>query len=315
MRKANPEAEAPPSGLAPRGTDSTGRNVMANRAEQKIRFMKMTGSGNDFIVIDNRTLEIPKEAGRRLARLACRRSVSVGADGLILIEPDPEVAFRWQFFNADGSEAEMCGNGARCAARFARLKGIAPAGRFSFRTLAGIIDARIMAETVKVRMTMPHGLETDFCLDVGGHALCLHFIDTGVPHVVHFVDDEKGLENVDVFNLGRALRYHPRFQPAGTNVNFALVTGPRSISIRTYERGVESETLACGTGSMASALVASAKELVSSPAEVKTRSGEKLAIYFEKTSRADTIDFSEVYLEGGAKVVYEAELWDETLKE
>jgi diaminopimelate epimerase len=286
---------------------------MPYKTQEKIPFLKMSGSGNDFIIIDNRSLKVDKAAGRDLARLACRRKVSVGADGLILIENDPEVDFRWQFFNADGSEAEMCGNGARCAARFAYLKGIAPREQMTFRTLAGIIDARIMAERVKVRMTRPHGMEIDFCLDLEGHPLCLHFINTGVPHVVNFVENETALENVDVFSVGRTLRYHPRFQPAGSNVNFALVQGPQSIAIRTYERGVESETLACGTGSIASALVAAAKQLVRPPVEVLTRSGEKLVIHFEKVSRPDAVDFSEVYLEGDAKVVYEAELWDETL--
>ncbi len=283
-------------------------------ADHRIPFTKMTGSGNDFILIDNRTLQMGKEQARELARMACRRKVSVGADGLILIEDDPEVDFRWIFFNADGSDAEMCGNGARCAARFAYLKGIVKSERMSFRTLAGIIEAAISGESVKVRMTQPHGIETDFRLDSLGEEPTLHFINTGVPHVVWFVADGEELENIDVFKLGRTLRFHPRFQPAGTNANFALIRGPHDISIRTYERGVEAETLACGTGSIACALLAAAGGLADSPVNVLTRSGETLIIHFEKISQEGKINFSGVYLEGGASVVYEAELWDETLR-
>lgn len=280
----------------------------------RIRFTKMTGSGNDFILIDNRALRIDKEQGRELARMACRRKVSVGADGLILIEDDTEADFRWVFFNADGSEAEMCGNGARCAARFAYLNGIVNGTRMSFRTLAGIIEAEMIEDCVKVRMTQPHGMETDFCLKLEKDSPCLHFINTGVPHVVWFVENREKLDSIDVFDLGRLLRFHPRFQPAGTNANFAFIRGPHNISIRTYERGVESETLACGTGSIAAALLAAARGLAAPPVEVLTRSGETLVIHFEKISQEGKIDFSGVYLEGGARVVYEAELWDETLR-
>jgi diaminopimelate epimerase len=284
-------------------------------AEQWISFFKMTGSGNDFIIIDNRSLKMTREQGRELARLACRRKVSAGADGLILIEDDPEVDFRWQFFNADGSEAEMCGNGSRCAARFAWLNGIVRKERISFRTLAGIIEAEIKGERVKVRMTPPHSLEMDINLSLEeGPALNLHFINTGVPHVVSFVENEAQLENLDVFNRGRALRFHSRFQPAGSNANFALVEGPHNLTVRTYERGVEDETLACGTGSIASALVAAAKGFVASPVEVRPRSGENLVIHFDKVLRGDNIEFLEVCLEGDARVVYDAHLWEDTLR-
>ena len=280
----------------------------------RIAFVKMTGSGNDFIVVDNRSGLVDADACLELVRRACRRKLSAGADGFILIENDPEVDFRWRFFNADGSEAEMCGNGSRCAARFANLKGIALQPRMSFRTLAGIIHAEVIGERVKVRMTAPHGLESDFCLDAGDRSLCLHFINTGVPHVVTFEEDRAALENADVFQLGRILRYHSRFQPAGTNVNFALVVDQHHMAIRTYERGVEDETLACGTGSIASALVAASKHLVASPVEVLTRSGETLTIYFEMPPHGGPTEFTEVYMEGDAKVVYEAVLWDETLR-
>jgi diaminopimelate epimerase len=275
----------------------------------------MTGSGNDFIIIDNRALKLPKERGRELARMACRRKMSVGADGLILIENDTQADFRWQFFNADGSDAEMCGNGARCAARFARLKGIVDRDRLSFVTLAGLIEAQILGERAKVRMPQPHGMEIDFPVELDDRLLNLSFINAGVPHAVFFAGSQAELEELDVFELGRCIRFHQRFQPAGSNADFVFVSSPRHISIRTYERGVEDETLACGTGSIAAALLAAAKNFVASPVEVLTRGGETLVIHFEKISQEGGINFSEVYLEGDAKVVYDAELWDETLKQ
>ena len=283
-------------------------------AEHPIPFFKMTGSGNDFIIIDNRSLQIVTDHGRDLARLACRRKLSLGADGLILIEDDAEVDFSWRFFNADGSEAEMCGNGARCAARFVYLKGIVRKQEMAFRTLAGIIRAEIKGERVKVRMTPPHSLKMDISVPVERDLLTLYFIDTGVPHVVRFMAGKPELETVEVFRLGRTLRYHAQFQPSGTNVNFAAVVDPHHMAVRTYERGVEAETLACGTGSIASVLIAAARNLVTSPVEVLTQSGETLTIHFELHTDQGTPEFAQVYLEGDAKVVCEGKLWDETLK-
>ena len=274
----------------------------------------MTGSGNDFIIIDNRELKLSKERGRELARLACRRKISVGADGLILIENDSEADFAWQFFNADGSEAEMCGNGSRCAARFALLKGIVDKDRLSFRTLAGVIEAHVFGERAKVRMPQPHSMQIDVPVEFEDCLLHLGFINTGVPHALYFVDSREQLEELDVFNQGRRIRFHKEFQPAGSNANFIFVSSPHNISIRTYERGVEAETLACGTGSMAAALLAAARNLAASPVKVLTMGGETLVIYFEKISQEGRISFSDVYLEGDAKVVYDAELWEETLR-
>ena len=287
-------------------------------ARENIRFFKMTGSGNDFIVIDNRSLALNADLCRDLVRRACRRKLSVGADGLILIENDPEVDFKWRFFNADGSEAEMCGNGARCAARFAHLKGIVDKTRLSFRTIAGIIEAEIKGERVKIRMTPPRGMALNLGLNADEQPFSLHFINTGVPHAVLFVEDEAKLENTDVLRWGRAFRYHPHFQPSGTNVNFVLVRDNHHMAVRTYERGVEDETLACGTGCIASALIAAGRQLASSPVEVRTRSGEMLTIHFQMARQQESpgeIQFGDVYLEGDARVVYEAELWDETLRD
>ncbi|MGC8492958.1 MAG: diaminopimelate epimerase [Syntrophobacteraceae bacterium] len=285
-----------------------------SRTQRTIPFTKMTGSGNDFIIIDNRDLKVSPEDGRELARLACRRKLSAGADGLILIENDPETDFVWRFFNADGSEAEMCGNGARCAARFAILKGITAKERFSFRTLAGIIQARVSGQTATVAMTQPHDLKRDISIDVCGQAMSLDFINTGVPHAVYFTGSPQELEEMDICGRGRAIRCHERFQPAGTNADFAFVSDPHHMQVRTYERGVEDETLACGTGCIAGALTAAAGGLVESPVHVLTRSGETLTIHFEKVLEGSRTSFSAVFLEGGARVVYDAELWDETLR-
>jgi len=238
-----------------------------------IEFYKMNGSGNDFILIDNRQGAVAA-VGDIVAfvKTVCERKVSVGADGLILIERSDRVDFKWRFFNADGSEVEMCGNGGRCAARFAFLKGIAGAN-VSFETVAGIIDAEVKGNVVKLRLTDPHDLVIDDQILIEDHKLFVNSINTGVPHVVYFVRD---VDDFDVFSTGRTIRYHEHYRPAGTNANFASVIDGHTLKVRTYERGVEDETLACGTGSVASALVAARKGLVESPVDVLVRSGEVL---------------------------------------
>jgi len=289
---------------------------MNRGALPEIHFFKMTGTGNDFILIDNRNGLIDADHCQELVRRACRHKLSVGADGMILIENDPEVDFKWRFFNADASEAEMCGNGARCAARFAYINGIVSKPRMSFRTIAGIIRAELLGNRVKVQMTPPHGLRLGIDLEAEGRLFQLDFINTGVPHAIYLAADDSELELMDIGRWGRALRFHPFFQPAGTNVNFVRVQDPRHITVRTYERGVEGETLACGTGAIASTLVAAGRGQVISPTEVKTRSGESLTIHFEisrGTQSTGITEFKEVYLEGEARVAYEADLWPETI--
>ncbi len=271
-----------------------------------IEFTKMNGSGNDFILIDNRegTLDVGDVVA--FVKRVCERKVSVGADGLILIERSERVDFKWRFFNADGSEVEMCGNGGRCAARFAFLKGIA-GERVSFETVAGIIDAEVRGDVVKLRLTDPRDLVTDDEIRIGNQNLFVHSVNTGVPHVVHFVRDP---DDFDVIDAGRAIRRHEHYQPAGTNANFAAVLDGHTLRVRTYERGVEDETLACGTGSVASALIAARKGFVESPVDVRVRSGETLRIHFTPTEGG----FEKVYLEGKTKVVYQGALWDEAWK-
>ncbi len=222
-----------------------------------IAFHKLSGSGNDFILIDNRRGALKGVQLNRFAAAICRHRMSVGGDGLILFEKPRAkgAAFRWRLFNADGSEAEMSGNGGRCAARLAWLLGIAPK-RMRFETLAGTVQAEITGRggtQVKIEMPPPHGLQLDLKVPFDGEARVGHFLNTGVPHFVYLLEDVSG---IDVVGVGRRTRQHPAFQPAGTNVNFAKITGRHTIAMRTYERGVEDETLACGTGATATALVA-----------------------------------------------------------
>ncbi|MCC7176319.1 MAG: diaminopimelate epimerase [Bryobacterales bacterium] len=283
---------------------------------QRLPFFKMTGSGNDFMVIDNREGLLNADRCQDFVRRACRRKLSAGADGVILIERDPEVDFKWRFFNADGSEAEMCGNGARCAARFAYLTGIVARPSLAFRTLAGVIEAVISGNRVKVQMTRPHSFQTGIRLEVHERSFDLDFINTGVPHVVWFAASARELESADVLKWGQALRLHPHFQPAGANVNFVWPRDERRLTVRTYERGVEGETLACGTGAIAASLVSAAKHGAVSPVEVVTSGGETLTVHFEaaaSTPHPGASPFGKVYLEGEARVVYEAQLWEETL--
>lgn len=272
----------------------------------RIPFFKMHGSGNDFVLIDHRRPVIPDEQRRPFVRAVCARKVGVGADGLIFIEPSATADFRWRFFNADGSEAEMCGNGGRCAARFAFLTGMA-GERLAFETLAGVIRAEVRGRRVRLQMSVPQNLKLNLAIPVAGQLWTGHFINTGVPHVVLAVPD---LEAAPVVEVGRAIRYHSRFQPAGTNVNFVSHREAQELYVRTYERGVENETLACGTGAVAAALIFARLEGLDSPVSVHPRSGETLKVFFDRHGE----NFSAVYLEGEALVVYQGELWSEELE-
>jgi diaminopimelate epimerase len=274
--------------------------------ENMIEFYKMSGSGNDFILIDDREDLLPVQDLKDFANRICARKISVGADGMIVIKKSEKADFRWRFFNADGSEAEMCGNGGRCAARFAFLKGIA-GEKMSFQTIAGIIEAEIRGDVVKLGLTVPTEERVGYDIAINGRSCEVSSINTGVPHVIYLTDD---LDGIDVYATGRAIRYHEFYKPAGTNANFLKVVDRHTIQIRTYERGVEDETLACGTGAVASALVSSLKGLVESPVNVLVKSGEVLKIYFD---RVDGI-FTKVYLEGTANVIYQGFLWEEAYK-
>jgi diaminopimelate epimerase len=271
----------------------------------QIAFFKMNGSGNDFIIIDNRRGRLPMDDPREFAARVCRRKVSAGADGLILLENSGVADFKWQFFNSDGSVAEMCGNGARCVARFACRQEIC-GPTMTFETQAGIIRARVSGCRVKVTLPKPVSLKLDYEIELEQGPLKVSSVNTGVPHVVVAVTDP---EAPDVVALGREIRFHPRFLPAGTNVNF-VSPGQDSLFIRTYERGVEGETLSCGTGTVAAALVGVSRGEVASPVSVVTRSGEILTVYVER--EGDVI--REVCLEGDTRLVYEGILNEEAWK-
>jgi len=265
-----------------------------------IPFYKMSGAGNDFIIIDNRNQVIGDEDLSGFIASVCRRKMSVGADGLILIEVSDKFDFRWRFFNSDGSQAEMCGNGARCAARFAHVTGIAGT-TLSFETEAGLVSAQIKGERVKVKMPDPSDLKLAYPLKLSKRSLEISSINTGVPHAVIMVER---VADVDVVTLGREIRLHQAFAPAGTNANFVQRGKGSAIEIRTYERGVEDETLACGTGAIASAIVSASRFNMNSPIDVKTRSGVHLTIYFD----ASDDQFKDIYMEGDARIIYIGEL-------
>ncbi len=257
----------------------------------QINFSKMTGSGNDFILVDNmnRAYDI-KEILPYIPKI-CAHRLSVGADGFIMIEAAEGADFMWHFHNSDGSVSEMCGNGARCAARFAYLNGHA-GKEMSFMTVAGLIRAEIKeGVNVKVQLTPPFGMAIDKEAPLSSVYTTYSYLVAGNPHVVIFTDD---VENEDVKTLGAQIRYHQEFAPDGANVNFVQVTGRDTLRVRTYERGVEDETLACGTGSTACALIAIEKGLVRSPVTIKTSGGIDLRIHKDK---------KDVYLEGEARIV------------
>ncbi len=268
-------------------------------------FVKMNGAGNDFILIDHRDPLFPLDMVPDMVRRVCRRKFGVGADGLVLIEHSDHADFKWRFFNADGSEAEMCGNCARCAARFAYMYGIAPA-RMRFETLAGIIEASVEKREVSVIMTPAHSLQLSREIDLPDSRITVHTVNTGVPHVVYFVDDARAVE---VEQLGKTLRFHPVFLPAGTNVNFVSIEAD-GIVVRTYERGVEQETMACGTGAVAAALVACSLGKVAAPVKVITSGGSTLSIIFDPSQ--DNYE-NKILLRGPARVMYRGELSDELL--
>jgi diaminopimelate epimerase len=265
-----------------------------------IAFYKMSGAGNDFIIIDNRNQIVTDKDLSGFIASVCRRKMSAGADGLILIEASDKFDFRWRFFNSDGSKAEMCGNGARCAARFAHVIGIAQT-TLSFETEAGVVSAQVNKDRVKVKMPDSSDLKLAYPLKLSDRSLEISSINTGVPHAVVMVEQ---VADVDVVTLGREIRRHQTFAPAGINANFVERGHGNTIEIRTYERGVEDETLACGTGAIASAVISASRFKMNSPVDVKTRSGVYLTIHFD----AKDGQFSDIYMEGDARIIYTGEL-------
>jgi len=254
---------------------------------KELLFEKYVAAGNDFVVVDNRKGFVKDGVGK--AKEWCDRKTGIGADGLLLLERSKKADVKMRIFNSDGSQAEMCGNGVRCLAHFAVKHRIVKADH-TVETGAGLIGAKVRKNVVNAKLTDPQDMKLGIALHVDGRDEKANFINTGVPHVV-IVDD--GLKDVDVESRGQAVRRHAHFAPRGTNVNF-IHRSNGGIDVRTYERGVEGETLACGTGSTASALVASSLFGFTSPVRVKTASGETLKVYFKKNGHR----FSDVRLEG-----------------
>lgn len=252
-----------------------------------IRFHKYQGAGNDFIMIDdrNRDFNLEKEA---IAAL-CDRRFGIGADGLILLQDDEERDFRMVYFNADGGEGSLCGNGGRCAVRFAHDLGLIRE-QTQFTAVDGEHVASLDEEVVRLGMGDVNSIE---------HRDGAYFLDTGSPHYVEFVAD---VDKTDVVGKGRAIRYGELYGPrGGTNVNFAEVAGENHLRVRTYERGVEDETLACGTGVTGCALTAAEIFGWAGPVKVEARGGE-LSVEF---SRKGSGIFSDIYLTGPARYVFQ----------
>lgn len=261
----------------------------------------MNGAGNDFIVIDNRDLSVKLTKGEIEAM--CDRHRGIGADGLLAVEPAENGAdYKFRYYNADGGEAEMCGNGARCFGRFTAHLGDEVVDSVSFETIAGKLTADMVGEDVRIAMSDPFDLDLNAYCKIESLGVPVHVINTGVPHAVAFVDD---LENLDVVKNGAAIRYHERFSPNGTNANFVKALAPDHIAIRTYERGVEGETLACGTGMCAAALVHNLLTDATSPIKVDVAGGDTLEIGFERTGENT---FTNVTLSGPADFVFEGDI-------
>jgi diaminopimelate epimerase len=272
---------------------------------EAIEFSKFAGGGNDFVVIDNRRRDVPD--GAALAPLVCTRRLSIGADGLILVETSPRAKLKMVYFNPDGSRA-FCGNGTRCAARFAFLNVIAPR-RMTIETDAGVIPAEVL-EGGGVTLTLPG--PTDFVAEKPlttpeGSTVEGCFVTVGVPHYV--VPVQHDLWTRDLGVVGPAIRRHEALQPDGANADFVLVRDRHSIEIRTWERGVEGETLSCGSGVMAAVAALALRAEVESPVSVLTRSGIRYRVELER----DGESIRSIRFTGDARLIYKSTFTADTL--
>jgi len=264
-----------------------------------VEFTKMNGAGNDFILLDNRAGNIQLKRDQ-IVRL-CDRHRGIGADGIMILVPSRtgKADWAWDFYNSDGSTGEMCGNGARCFARFVQ-RAVGSEGDFTFETEAGIITARFKGERVTVNLTKPKDLRLNETVELSTGSTGIHSLNTGVPHAVLYVPDA---DKAMVMSLGPEIRRHPHFGPRGTNVNFVQVLGPNHIRVRTFERGVEGETLACGTGVCASAMISARVHKFVAPLQVQVQGGDTLEVSFR-----DNGDFDDVRLTGPADFVFRGQM-------
>lgn len=255
-----------------------------------IHFSKYSGCGNDFILIDQRQ-PINALFAPSFIQALCHRQKGIGADGIIFLENSARCDAKMRIFNADGSEAEMCGNGMRCFAKFLFEIGF-PKKKYLIETMHRELTIEpTHDDEIKTLMGEAKDLQLDFKID---HET-LHYTDTGVPHAVIFVEN---LAEVDVYKKGQYYRNHPRFQPQGANINFVEIKDKQTIAIRTYERGVENETLACGTGAAGCAIITAIRYNTPSPIIVETRSGESMKIDFVKDFQGNV---TTIYQTGPAK--------------
>ncbi|OGX24849.1 MAG: diaminopimelate epimerase [Omnitrophica WOR_2 bacterium RIFCSPHIGHO2_02_FULL_48_11] len=269
-----------------------------------LSFTKMAGAGNDFVVIDaHNGLNYKK-----LTAQVCDRNNGIGADGLLVLDRSKKADYRMRIINADGSEAEMCGNGARCMAAYIVRHRHPKKKLFSLETLAGTILAEAKGEVANVRLSDPKDYRPNIPLDVNGRTIHVHYIDTGVPHTIIYVD---GLKDMAVKNLGQTVRFHENFKPRGTNANFVEQLSDDLVAVRTYERGVEDETKACGTGAVATGIVTYLKmnpdlrQAKNARMKVKTVSGEILNVTFDLQNEKIT----NVWLKGSAKFIAKGEYY------
>ena len=243
----------------------------------EFEFTKMHGAGNDFIMIDD--MKRAFEESPEIIAALCEFNRGIGADGLILLRSCEDYDFEMKYFNSDGSEAEMCGNGARCAAMFACDRGIT-GERMTLSTGAGTVSAEVIGDRVNIGLEPVHGIRLGIELPGGVTA---GFAVSGVPHAAIIVDDVRSWESERFVEMAREVRFDPVFKPAGTNVNIITVDSPQSLVFRTYERGVEDETLACGTGAVGVSVIAAHMGLVSPPVTCRTYGGDILQTSFEIT--------------------------------
>ncbi len=246
--------------------------------KNRLSFSKMHGAGNDFVVIED--MKKTFKLSSVLVSALCDRHFGIGADGLILIQPSEAAAFKMLYLNSDGSRAGMCGNGARCAARFAYDHSIAQKS-MAFETDSGIVEAEIMKDKVTISLSSVSGLKLN--LDLGNAARAVSFAVAGVPHAVMLSENARDISHDDFLPIARNVRYHNKFNPGGANVNMVSVIDKNSLFYRTYERGVEDETLACGTGAVAISVITSHLGMTDSPVSCETSGGDILTISFDLT--------------------------------
>ena len=269
----------------------------------------MAGGGNDFVIFDNRSGGLTQPEA--LARAICTRRLSVGADGLILIESSPRATFRMRYYNSDGSAADFCANGTRCAARFALVNVIAPR-KMTIETDAGIIGAEAIEQHITLSLPPPRDFRRELPITTDGATVRGSYILMGVPHYVIFLQGD--LWNQEIEPLGRLIRFHPILAPDGANVNFVVVRERGAIEVRTYERGVEGETLSCGSGVISSVAVSALFGRVDSPVKVRTRSGIEFQVAFRLSGSGPDATIEDLKLTGDARLIYRAQLTPETIE-